>query len=120
MPCSGGFAITEKIGERGIFAPTLRPSPVQQLLKYDMGVANFYYFLDDYPEDLDRLISEMYRCRQKEYEYAARNLPFDVIIPVENTITKAPIYRTCVQPIALFTPGSTVLPRKIQSAFWAG
>ncbi len=48
--------VVDKIGDVGIFAPTLRPSPVQQLLEYDMGMTNFYNFFEDYPEEMNLLI----------------------------------------------------------------
>ena len=81
------YRVTEKIGDSGIFVPTLMPSPVQQLLEYDMGMLNFYYLYADYPDEVSKLISEMHRCRLKEYEYVARNMPFDIVIPIENTST---------------------------------
>ena len=33
---------------------------------------------------MERLIAEMYRCKFKEYEYSANNMPFDIIIAMEN------------------------------------
>ena len=81
------FGIAEAIGDDGLFVPTLTASPIQQLLEYDMGVANFYFLLADHPQEMDALIREMHRCKLKEYEFTARNMPFEIIIPIENTST---------------------------------
>ena len=81
------FGIAEAIGDDGLFVPTLTASPVQQLLEYDMGVANFYFLLADHQQEMDALIRELHRCKVKEYEYTARNMPFEIIIPIENTST---------------------------------
>lgn len=79
--------IAEMIGDDGIFVPTLQPSPVQQLLEYEMGMENFYCLYADYPAEMDLLIRQMHRCKLLEYEYVARNMPFEMIIPIENTST---------------------------------
>ena len=44
----------------------LSPSPVQQLLEYDIGVENFYYFLMDAPDKMHALLETMQaRCMDK-------------------------------------------------------
>ena len=45
--------LEEKIGPAGIYVPTLDPSPVQNLLEYELGMANFYYLLADYRAEVE-------------------------------------------------------------------
>ena len=75
------------LGGLGLFLPTLAPSPVQQLLEIDMGVASFYYLLHDARVEMEALLDAMHACRVQEYEIVARRTPAPGIIPVENTST---------------------------------
>ncbi len=86
---SGTLAATveEAIGEDGVYIPTLDPSPVQQLIELDMGMAGFYYHLEDHRADLESLLDAMHACRMGEYEIVARRSPAPALIPVENTST---------------------------------
>jgi len=77
----------KEIGESGIYVPTIEPSPVQLLLEYEMGVENFYYLLHDYPEEVEELIAIIHKCRMQQYRIIASTMPYDMIIPVENTST---------------------------------
>ena len=83
------------IGDRGIYLPTLDPSPVQQLIEVDMGAANFYYLLQDATEEMEALLGVMHERRKQEYEIVARRTPAEAVIPVENTsstLTSPAIY----------------------------
>ncbi|MBI3920202.1 MAG: hypothetical protein HY318_02195 [Armatimonadetes bacterium] len=73
------------IGDSGLFCQTFSPSPVQQLLEYDMGVKNFYYLLQDHPGEVQDLLDTMHHCRLQEYEMFASRMQAEVAIPVENT-----------------------------------
>jgi hypothetical protein len=75
------------IGDSGIYIPALDPSPVQHLLEYEMGPAEFYYLLQDYPTQVRQLLETMHACRLQQYEILARRSPAVAIIPVENTST---------------------------------
>jgi len=77
--------VNEEIGESGIYVPTVSPSPIQQLLEYDMGLVNFYCLLQDYQEEMEELFAVMHRCRLQEYEIYAKKMPGNVVILVENT-----------------------------------
>lgn len=77
--------VNEVIGDAGIYCQTFGPSPVQQLLEYDMGVENFYCLLQDCEGEMAELLSIMHHCRRQEYEIWAREMRPDVAIPVENT-----------------------------------
>lgn len=83
-----GIARTqEKIGDSGIYVHTLGPSPVQQLLEFDMGVLNFNYLITDHQDEMVELLNVMHECRKQEYEILARRTFVQCVIPVENTST---------------------------------
>lgn len=83
---AAAFARTEqRIGEAGLYLPTLDASPVQWLLEYEMGVSHFYYLLADHRAELEELMAVMHRARLREYELVARHSPAVAVIPVENT-----------------------------------
>jgi hypothetical protein len=77
--------LISRIGESGVYVPTLDPSPVQDLLENEMGPANFYYLLNDHPREFEELLAIMHAKRMREYEILARRTSADVVIPVENT-----------------------------------
>ena len=93
--------LDEAIGEAGIYAQTIGPSPVQQLIQSDIGLENFYYFLQDHTERMEGLIAAIHAKRRVEYEIVALRTPADVIIPVENTssnLTSPAIYERYTLP----------------------
>jgi len=75
------------IGQHGILIPTLEPSPVQQLVEMDMGLAAFTYLLEDHRDEVEALLGVMHACRMQEYQIVARRWPAAAMIPVENTST---------------------------------
>lgn len=80
------FARVERyIGDDGIYVPWLDPSPVQNLLEYEMGAANFYYLLDDHRQEVEELLAIMHAKRLQEYEIIARRTAADVVVSMENT-----------------------------------
>jgi uroporphyrinogen-III decarboxylase len=79
--------LEEAIGEDGLYLPTTAPSPVQQLIELDVGLANFCYFLQDHPRRMEELLAAMQRSRVQEYEILARRTAAPAVIPVENTST---------------------------------
>ena len=84
-----------QIGDAGMFVPTLGPSPVQQLIELDMGLATFYYLLEDARTEVEELLAIMHEGRRQEYEIVARCTPATAVIPVENTsstLTSPAIY----------------------------
>ena len=94
-------AVNRLIGGDGIYAPTLPPSPVQELIEYECGLANFYYLLNDCPGIMERLIDAMNAIRIEEYRVFAETLPFQLAIPVENTstmLTSPEIYKKYTFP----------------------
>ena len=80
------FARVERhIGDDGMYVPWLDPSPVQNLLEYEMGAANFYYLLDDHRREVEELLAIMHAKRLQEYEIVARRTPAEVVVAMENT-----------------------------------
>lgn len=80
------FARVERqIGDDGMYVPSLDPSPVQNLLEYEMGAANFYYLLDDHRSEVEELLAVMHAKRLQEYEILARRSPAEVVVAMENT-----------------------------------
>ena len=75
------------IGDDGIYTHFIPSSPVQRLLEYDMGLANFYAFFQDTPADMESLLEVMQARWLESVEILARRTPAQVIIPVENTST---------------------------------
>jgi len=76
------------VGQSGILAEVVAPSPVQQLIETDMGLAGFYYHLSDRPREVHKLLQTMHARRLTEYEILARRSRADVIIPIENTSSR--------------------------------
>jgi hypothetical protein len=86
----------QAVGQDGMFFPTLEPSPVQDLIEVQMGLENFYYFLQDCPCQMRRCLDAMHRARLQEYEIVAQCMTGPAMIPVENTsssLTGPEIYR---------------------------
>jgi len=93
--------LDEAVGDDGIVALTMNPSPVQQLLEYDMGVAAFYGFLSEDRKELEGLLDAMQAVRREEYRIVARRTPAEGVIPVENTsatLISPPVYRELSLP----------------------
>ena len=75
----------EQIGRSGLYAPIVGPSPVQELIEYECGAENFYALLQDETETMETLIDTMHRNNIVEYGLIADYMPYECVIPVENT-----------------------------------
>lgn len=87
--------IMSEIGDDGIYAETVAPSPIQHLIETEMGLSGFYYMFDDHRRDVDELLDIMHNRRLDEYRIIARRSGADVVIPIENTsslLTSPAIY----------------------------
>ena len=74
------------IGDDG-FATASGPStPIMRLLQKDMGIENFYYYLNDYPKELEEILDIMHE-RNKEIYHIIIKSPAEVIIDYENSST---------------------------------
>jgi len=74
------------IGDDGIATRFWGPSTIPRLLEYDMGVMNFYYLLNDYPDEMEALINTIHEQELRAFDLLAKS-PCDVIILCENTST---------------------------------
>ncbi|HEY3384848.1 MAG TPA: uroporphyrinogen decarboxylase family protein [Vicinamibacterales bacterium] len=89
------------VGEDGLYLPTLEPSPVQQLIQTDLGLEQFYYYLEDHPSDMTDLMAEMQRCRLQECEITAALTAAPALMAIENTsstLTSPRYYRRLSLP----------------------
>lgn len=77
-------SINAIIGEDGITTRFWGPSTIPRLLEYDTGMINFYYLLNDYPQEMEALINTIHERELKAFELLAQG-PCDVIILCENT-----------------------------------
>jgi len=72
------------IGEDGIATRFWGPSTIPRLLEYDTGMMNFYYLLNDHPQEMEALINTIHERELKAFEILAQG-PCNVVILCENT-----------------------------------
>jgi len=74
------------IGNSGVIARFWGPSTIPRLLEYDMGIENFYYLFNDYPDEMINLIETIHKVEKRAFKILAQH-PCSCIILVENTST---------------------------------
>jgi len=74
------------VGDAGIVTVGIRPSPVQHLLQFEMGVEKFCYDLSDHTQEIENLMALMHEKNKEVYEVAAAS-PAEFIMLYENTST---------------------------------
>jgi hypothetical protein len=79
-------AIAGAVGDDGLVTRFWGPSAIPRLLEADMGTANFYYLLEDYPADMDALIRTLHERELAAFAALAQG-PCKVVILCENTST---------------------------------
>lgn len=80
-------SIENIIGDSGITTIFAMPSAIPWLLENVMGVEEFYYMLDDYPDEMKELIKIIDDKNWQRYEIIAEH-PCPVAILAENTSTR--------------------------------
>jgi len=86
-PCYDIFTReAEYIGERGIATTTGPSSPFHILMESEMGLAGFYYMLDDEPKLMKRVLDAIHRKNLEAYAIIADS-PAEVVVCYENTST---------------------------------
>jgi len=75
-----------ELGDAGIVTVGIRPSPVQQLLEFDMGIEKFCFDLFDHTQEVEGLMALMHEKNKEVYEAAAAS-PAEFIMLYENTST---------------------------------
>jgi uroporphyrinogen-III decarboxylase len=78
--------LNEEIGEDGIATTPGPYSPFQMLLEVELGVEKFYYFLEDYPDEMEELMEIMHSKNLEACEIISES-PAEVVILYENTST---------------------------------
>jgi len=76
-----------QVGDRGITMTGMGISPLMNLIQHLIGPENTYYFLADYPGEMDELISLMHEERLRFLRALVTSTPFEYICSVENTST---------------------------------
>ncbi len=74
------------VGEDGLATTPAPATPLLSLLQSDMGLERFYYYLSDYPQEIEELMSAMHERNKKIYGIVAES-PAWVVIDYENTST---------------------------------
>ena len=79
-------AALEGIGDEGTCEAAGGPTPMQELIEYQLGMAGFYYSLNDYPVEMEALMTHMLDVRKQEYRLLAES-PAPIVITGEDTST---------------------------------
>ncbi len=79
--------MVKRLKDDGIYVMTVDPSPVQELLEYEMGMEAFYYHYTENKTLLLDLLAVMQEKRMAEYEIIAADFPGNTVVSVENTST---------------------------------
>lgn len=75
------------VGDRGIVLVGMGISPLMNLIQHLMGPESTYYFLSDYPDEMEELIGLMHEERIRYLKCLLASCPFDYVCSVENTST---------------------------------
>jgi uroporphyrinogen-III decarboxylase len=78
--------VDARIGDRGLATATVPHTPIQHLLVIHMGVAGFYYLLNDHPAEMTAMMDLMHE-RNLEVLQILMDSPAEVCIQYENTGT---------------------------------
>ncbi len=82
-----GEEAIEAIGDRGIVTTGMGISPLMDLIQHTIGPDHTYFFMADYPDEIDELIELMHQDSLSRLRVIAEHAPCDYIVSVENTST---------------------------------
>ena len=98
--------VVDHIGDDGLATASGPPTPLLRLLEKDMGVENFYYYLYDYPKEMEEILDIMHERNKSIYRIIIKS-PAEVIINYENsstTLFSPQIYKNyCLNQINEYT-----------------
>ena len=98
--------VVDYIGDDGLATASGPPTPLLRLLEKDMGVENFYYYLYDYPKEMEEILDLMHERNKNIYRIITKS-PAEVIIDYENsstTLFSPQIYKNyCLNQINEYT-----------------
>ena len=77
----------EQVGDRGIISCGMGVSPLMELIQHLLGPQQTYYFLADYPDEMDELIELMHQDRLRHLQAIVEHSPYDYVMSGENTST---------------------------------
>ncbi len=111
-----------QVGDRGIVMTDMGISPLMHLIQHLIGPEATYFFLADFPDEMEELIALMHAERLRFLRALLPACPYDYICSVENTSTTllspAIFERNAVSSAALpgtfQTPGSAAPRRAIR------
>ena len=74
------------IGNDGLASASGPSTPIMRLLQREMGIETFYYYLNDYPKEIEEILDIMHERNKKIYHIMIKS-PAEVIIDYENSST---------------------------------
>jgi len=77
----------QAVGDRGVVMTGIGISPLMNLIQHLIGPERTYFFLADYPDEMDELIGLMHEERLRYLRCLLSNCPYDYIVSGENTST---------------------------------
>ena len=77
----------EEVGDRGVVTSGIGISPIMQLIQHLIGPDRTYYFLADYPDDVEELMEVMHQDRLRHCRAVVEHSVYDYVVSVENTST---------------------------------
>jgi len=84
-PAYDDFVATDAaVGDRGIATVTVCATPLANLYEFAMGLENFIFFLEDYPDEMNALMEAMHESNKKQMRIAAQS-PALAIFSYEDT-----------------------------------
>ena len=81
------FFVAQRQFIQGITLTGMGISPLMNLIQHLLGPENTYYFMADYPDEMDELIGAMHEDRFRFLRALVGGTPFGHICSVENTST---------------------------------
>lgn len=86
-PCYDVFSREDEyVGDDGLATTSVPCTPFQILLENELGLEQFYYFLQDYPDEIEETLAVLHDQNKEIYRIAAES-PAEVVIDHENTST---------------------------------
>lgn len=74
------------MGEAGLYTIFAPPTPLLDLIMFQIRLPNVYFFLEDHPQEMEALLGAMHRRNCEYYEVAAAG-PGEVVRSFEDTST---------------------------------
>ena len=85
----------EYVGERGLVVVAGPPSPLQQMINFDMGLETVIYMLADHPDEMNEML-ETFHAKQLEMWKVMAEMPAEIFFIHDNlssTTTSRAMYR---------------------------